>query len=259
MTEIFVSPERIGVQEDYTVVDVRREGKYEDGHLPGAVHIPFDRFRDSGDKTEGKLPTPTDFAALLGEAGITPNDRIVAYDDDYGVYASRFLVTAEVLGHDINRLNLLDGDIKTWNRSYETTAAVPETQTTDYTCQRPSDGPLISAAELEDAIEEDAVVVDTRDPVEYDTVHLPGAVNFQWRRLVDEQTRRLKPRDDLQSILDDCGITPDRPIRLYCNTARRLSFLYAVLREFEYDDIGFYEGGIAAWSEYEGPVETTVS
>ncbi|MFB6202007.1 MAG: sulfurtransferase [Halorhabdus sp.] len=260
MPDIFVSPEWVATNDqDIAIVDVRREGAYEGGHVPGAVHIPFEQFRDPTDEMEGKLPTAEDFAALLGEVGIAPDDRIVAYDDDHGVYASRFLVTAEVFGHDIDRLHLLDGDIEVWARIQETTAAVPETTTTDYSCQRRTDGPLVSAAELEDALGGDAVIVDTRDPVEYDTVHLPGAVNFQWRDLVDDETRQLKPRQEREHLLKAHGMTRDRPIRLYCNTARRLSFLYAVLREMGYEDVAFYEGGIDAWVDYGGPVETTPS
>lgn len=260
MSEIFVSPEWIATERTgVKVVDVRRESEYEADHIPGAVHVPFDRFRDPGDESEGKLPAATDFASLLAEAGIARDDRIVAYDDDHGVYASRFLVTAEVFGHEIERLHLLDGDIETWARNYETTAIVPETRVTDYACQRRSDAPLVSPAELEEALAGDAVIVDTRDGLEYDTVHLPGAVNVQWRDLVSDERRRLESHDEMVAILESHGITPDHPIRLYCNTARRLSFVYAVLVELGYDDVAFHEGGIDAWAEYGGPVETTTS
>lgn len=259
MPEIFVSPERVAMGTDWTVVDVRRGWDYENNHVPGAVHIPFDQFHDPGDEMEGKLPTPQAFASLLGAAGIKSDDNIVAYDGDYGIYASRFLVTSEVLGHSPDRLYLMDGDIETWTHDHETSAEAPETEGTDYTYRRRDDGLLVDATDLEDALDGDAVIVDTRDPIEYDTVHLPGAVNFQWQDLVDDEKRQLKPRDYLESILAAHDMTTGRPIRLYCNTARRLSFVYAVLRELGYEDVSFYEGGIDAWAEYGGPVKTTTS
>ncbi|MFB6228062.1 MAG: sulfurtransferase [Halobacteriales archaeon] len=260
MPEIFVTPEWVAAaRTNSTVVDVRREDQYSEGHLPGAVNIPFDRFRDPTGEMEGKLPTPMDFASLLSEAGIASNDRIVAYDGDHGVYASRFLVTARVFGHDLDQLYLLNGDFDNWARTHRTTLTVPTTRATDYTCQRRSGDPLVGASELEEALGTDAVIVDTRDPLEYDVVHLPGAVNFQWRSLIDGETGQLKPRTEKEVVLEAHEITPDRPIRLYCNTARRLSFVYAVLRELGYDDVAFYEGGIDAWAEYGGPFETTPS
>lgn len=260
MQDIFVSPEWV---EDHlseiSVVDVRREEEIGERYLPQAVHIPFNRFRDPGDKIVGKLPTPSDFATLLGEAGIAPGDRIVAYDNDCGVYASRFLVTAEVFGHDIDRLHLLNGDIERWAQDHETVSTVSTKETADYTCPKSTGRPLISAAELEEELSEDVVIVDTRDALEFRTVHLPGAVNLRWRDLVNEEMRQLKSRDHLKQILEDHGIQPNRPVRLYCNTARRLCFVYAALRDLGYEDVAFYEGGIDAWATYGGPVETTIS
>lgn len=256
--EIFVTPERVGTTaEEQTIVDVRRAGESEDGHVPGAVRVPFEAFRDPGDGMPGMLPTPSGFASLLSDAGIAPDDAVVAYDDDFGVYAARFLVTAEAFGHDRDLLFVLDGDFHRWADTFGTSCAAPTSQATEYACRRPSDGPLVTAADLEDALDRDAVIVDTRDPLEFETVHLPGAVNFQWRTLVSEDPRGLKPRDEVTAILADHGITPDRPVWLYCNTARRLSFVYALLRHLGYDDVAIFEGGIDAWADHGGKVETT--
>lgn len=244
-------------REGSVVVDVRRPWEYdEDGHVPGAVNVPFERFRDPAAPTPGQLPTATAFGALLGDAGIGPRDRIVAYDGAFGVAASRFLLTAAVFGHDPDRLFLLDGDIERWRRDHECSWTTPPVDTTDYDCAMGAETPLVSADDLDAALDSDAVVVDTRDGREYETVHVPGAVNLQWRALVDGSERRLLSADRLDAVLADHGLAPGRPVRLYCNTARRLSFVYAVLRHLGYDDVGVYEGGIDAWADYGGPVAT---
>lgn len=258
MTHLFVSPPQLSdARTDVTVVDVRDAWAYEDGHVPGAVNIPFDDFRDPTDETPGKLPTADEFATLLSEHGIGTDDRVIAYDDEFGVYASRLLVTMELFGHDIDRLGLLDGDYTAWRHQYDTTTETLEISTREYECTRTDNDPLISASELDADLDGDAVVVDTRDRIEYDAVHVAGAVNFQWRALVDESHRGLKSERRCREVLADHGITFDRPVRLYCNTARRLSFVYAVLRELGHEDVAFYEGGIDAWAEYGGAVETT--
>jgi len=258
MTSVFVSPDRLTEgRDDLVVVDVRDPWKYEEGHVPGAVNVPFEAFREPTDKTPGKLPTADSFGTLLGEAGITTDDRLVAYDGEFGVYASRFLVTAEIFGHETELLQLLDGDFTAWKVRYGASTEPPAIDPQQYECELTDSTPLITAGDLETALDTDAVVVDTRDSIEYDTVHVPGAVNFQWRDLVDEDDRRLKPEPRRLEILADHGITLDRPVRLYCNTARRLSFVYAVLQEQGHDDVAFYEGGIDAWADYGGPVTTT--
>lgn len=244
--------------DDVVVVDVRREWEYDETpHIPGAVNIPYQEFRDPTDDTAGKLPTADSLGRLLGGAGIDGSDDIVAYDDEFGVYASRFLVTAEVFGHDFGRLHLLDGDLTGWDRDYDTSMAVRSPTPTEYTCALEGDSPIVEASELEAALDTDAVIVDTRDVIEYETVHLPGAVNLQWRTLVDEDARTLRPPDELLDVFAADGMPMERPVPLYCNTARRLSFCYLILRHLGHEDVAFYEGGIDTWAEYGGPVETT--
>lgn len=257
MASVFVPPAKLQEIEDrITVIDIRPPWEYKKGHLPGAVNIPFEEFRSPTDETPGKLPTPDEFGTLLGEAGISSDDRLVAYDDQFGVYASRFVVTAEIFGHDTERLHLLNGDYTAYRQRHEPSTGISNADPRPYDCECIEDSPLISANDLDAALETDAVIVDTRDPLEYETVHVPGAINFQWQELVDEAERCLKPRSRCREILTDHGIRLNRPVRLYCNTARRLSFVYTVLKEIGHDDVAFYEGGINAWVNRGGAVET---
>jgi thiosulfate/3-mercaptopyruvate sulfurtransferase len=248
---------------DARVVDVRDAWEYDGiGHVPGAVNVPFEAFRagdhaaDSGEG-EGMLPGEAVFADLMGAAGITRADDVVAYDDHHGVFAARFLVTAELYGHPPDRLHLLDGDFSAWQRERETTTEVPAVTETTYEIRRPEETPLVDADAVAAAVDDpDAVVVDTREAEEFAAGHVPGAVRLDWRELVDDETRGLKPRADLTAILTDHGVTPDRRVVLYCNTARRISHTYVVLRHLGYEDVGFYEGSLTEWEAQGRPVET---
>ncbi|MFB6120905.1 MAG: sulfurtransferase [Halobacteriaceae archaeon] len=232
--------------DDVRVVDVRDAWEYDGiGHVPGAVNIPFDAFR-AEEGAEGMLPSADDWAELLGEAGITADDTVVAYDDTHGVFAARFLVTALLYGHE--DLHLLNGDFSAWQREHEVSQQAPDVEQTTYEVRKPEATPLVGADEVAAAREDDdAVLVDTRDPEEYEAGHIPGAVNLDWRELVDEETRGLKDRAEVGAILDDRGIVPEKRIVLYCNTARRISHTYVVLRWMGYEDVAFYEGSLTAW------------
>jgi len=242
---------------DVTVVDVRDPYGYEEGHIPGAVNVPFKEFRDPTNETEGKLPTKEGFSSLLGNTGISSDDDVVAYDDGFGLYASRFVVTAEVFGHPLDSLGVLDGDYTAWKRGGRVEEGDAQVGSGDvvYEAER-TDGPLISADELEGALDE-ATIIDTRDGVEYRTVHLPGAVNVKPHELVDEETRCLKPVEERAELLKEHGVDFDKPVRLYCNTARRLSFVYLVLVDMGHSDVVFYEEGIKGWANEGRPVETS--
>ena len=257
---VIVSPDWLAAHLDdptVHVVDVRDAWEYDGiGHLPGAVTIPFDSYRDDSDVDRGTLPGAEAFAELLGDAGISEDDTIVAYDDTHGVFAARFVLTAIEYGHDDVRL--LDGDYSAWNREHETTSETPDVESTDYEPDplEPGESPLVGYDAVEAALERDALFVDTREQDEFEEARLPGAVRFDWREVIDEETRRLKPEAELEDLLAARGITPDREIVLYCNTARRISHTYVVLTALGYEDVHFYEGSLTEWLDHDGAVES---
>ncbi|QLK24707.1 sulfurtransferase [Natrinema zhouii] len=257
---VVVSPDWLAARLDdpaVRIVDVRDAWEYDGiGHIPGAVNVPFDSYRDESDVDRGTLPGAEAFADLLGEAGIDADDTIVTYDDTHGVFAARFMLTALEYGHDDVRL--LDGDYSAWNREYETTSEVPEIESTTYEPDplSPEESPLVGYDAVVDALERDAVFVDTREREEFEEARLPGAVRFDWREVVDDETRRLKPEAELEDLLAEHGITPDREIVLYCNTARRISHTYVVLKALGYETVHFYEGSLTEWLANDGEVES---
>jgi thiosulfate/3-mercaptopyruvate sulfurtransferase len=266
--ELFVDADWVAARlddPDVRVVDVRDEWEYDGiGHLPGAVSVPFDRFRDEDGDGPGTLPDPDEWAALLSAAGVGPDDHLVAYDDTHGVFAARFLVTALLFGHPPDRLHLLDGDYSSWARERATTTdpVDPDPVDPDPTGYGaaplpPGESPLVDYETVRAAVEDgETLVLDTREPAEYAAAHLPGAVQLNWRDLVDEDSRGLLPRDRVESTLADRGVERDRPLLLYCNTARRISHTYLVLRDLGYDDVAFYEGSLTEWEARGGPVES---
>ena len=244
------------------LVDVREAWEFDAmGHLPGAVSIPFERYRDDDSPEPGTLPGADAFAALLGEAGISPDDTIVVYDDTHGVFAARFVLTALVYGHDDVRL--LNGDFSAWRRAYEVTDAATETEPTDYEAAGiVADAPIVDRETVEAAIEGgETTLIDTREGWEYDEGHLPGAIRLDWMELVDEESRGVKSGDEIESLLADRGIPTDRdrPVILYCNTSRRLSHTFVVLRSLGFENVAVYEGSMTEWENANGAIRTADS
>ena len=229
---------------DAAVVDVRDERDYNEvGHVPGAVSIPFDSFRDPSSTTTGKLPTREDFETLLETAGIDRDDQIVAYGGGNGTYAARFLLTAAVFGHR-GGLLLLDGGFDAWREERDLTTDAPDVDQSTYGATEP-DERVVDREAVEQAVDGDAVLVDTRTPAEYDQSHIPGAVQLGWEELLEDG--RLKPESDIEQLLAEKGIERGERIVLYCNTARRLSHTYVVLQHLGYEDVAFYEGSLTDW------------
>jgi thiosulfate/3-mercaptopyruvate sulfurtransferase len=245
------------------VVDVRDAWEFDGiGHVPGAVNVPFDTFRAGehaaergGDPSEGMLPGVETWKTVLSDVGITPADTLVAYDDTHGVFAARFLVTALAYGHD--DVHLLDGDFSAWSRDHEVERGTSEQKKTDYVAPGASKSPFVGFETVQAALgDDDVAVLDTREPGEWEEGHLPGAVQLDWRELVDDDSRGLRPDDELRAILAEHGVTPQTRVLLYCNTARRISHTYVVLRHLGYEDVMFYEGSLVEWEARGAPLES---
>ena len=244
---VFVDPSWVEKHSDVTLVDVRERREYRDvGHITDAVSVPFDSFRDPSSVATGMLPGRDAFEELLGDAGISNGETLVAYDDGAGVYAARFLLTAAVYGHDGN-LYLVDGGFEALRERFGVTNDPIEPEPAVYDASEP-DGQLVADREdVEAAVEdEETLVVDTRTAAEYDHSHVPTAVQLSWETFVDEDGR-LRPVDEIEPILDERGLSPETPVVLYCNTARRLSHTFTVLTELGYEDVSFYEGSLTDW------------
>ncbi|WP_152039520.1 sulfurtransferase [Salinigranum salinum] len=265
MTDIVVSAAWLADHlDEVRVVDVRDAWEFDGiGHVPGAVNVPFDAFRadehaadSGGDPSEGMLPGVDVWEELMSGAGIEPDDTLVAYDDTHGVFAARFLVTALAYGH--GDVRLLDGDFSAWSRDHEVERGTPEVRETTYEAREPDETPFVDFETVRVAVaDDDVAVLDTREPWEWEEGHLPGAVQLDWREFVDDDSRGLRADDEIASILADHGVTPGDRVLLYCNTARRISHTYVVLRKLGYDDVMFYEGSLTEWEARGGPLEST--
>lgn len=103
----------------------------------------------------------------------------------------------------------------------------------------------VSLSDLRDAIDrkEDMVVLDVRNPDEYDVAHIPDAVNL--------------PRGLLEFNIWTAVPDMDRKIYVYCKTGARASLATKQLNELGYRNAVALNVGVAAWTEAGYPVQVT--
>ncbi len=91
------------------------------------------------------------------------------------------------------------------------------------------------------------------DPTVYDNGHLEGAVGWNWRRDLQDQTvRDLVSPENLERILGKSGITPDTTIVLYGdNNNWFAAYAYWALKYYGHDRVKLINGGRVKW-EAEG-------
>lgn len=93
------------------------------------------------------------------------------------------------------------------------------------------------------------VVVDVREPDEFEKGHIPGAVNIPrgW----------LEFKADPTSPAYDERIAADKPLLVYCTIGGRSALATAALQELDYANVTNLEDGFEAWKDADYPVERT--
>ena len=119
------------------------------------------------------------------------------------------------------------------------------------------------------------VLVDVRSPAEYNgeiiapagmsetaqrAGHIPGAASIPWAQTVREDGT-FKSREELATIYEAKGVTPDKDVIAYCRIGERSSHSWFVLHELlGYRRVRNYDGSWTEWGSMVGvPIEKAVA
>jgi thiosulfate/3-mercaptopyruvate sulfurtransferase len=186
--------------------------QYEEQHIPGARHADLNRHLSAHDAapSEGRHPLPSreQFAAWLGEVGLSPDRQVVVYDRQGANYCGRLWWMLKWVGHEA--VAVLDGGLPTWQAAgapTESGAGPAAVLATDYPL-RDALVKTIDTAEIMKCIGQPTLtVVDARasarfrgevEPLDPVAGHIPGALN----RLFSDNLQpdgRFKPADMLRA------------------------------------------------------------
>lgn len=228
------------------VIDVRREEDYKQNHIPNSVNLPLAKLlADDSPEQVQKL------AQILGIDDQTP---VVVYDDTFGALASRVAWTLEYIGH--SDVALLDMTFSEWKSlGLEKDNLVPEITKKEHSVKlRPEI--LATADYLEQAkSRKDVVLIDNRERLNYLEQHIPGAINIPYRTLASED-KILRPKDQLQRILDNRGVDTSSEIITYCGSVGTLSGLaYYALKSVDIPNVKLYVRSFKEWKNLAKPIE----
>jgi len=254
--------------ENILIVDLSNHKQYSQAHIPGAVFIDYGHIVGMNQPYTGLLPEAERFAHILNLLGISANTQIVAYDEEGGGKAARLIWTLHAMGH--NKASMLNGGLIAWYRekfplSNEQVTSEPnpsgQQYKVDFTLQ-----PVVADTEyIKSNLENSTMgLLDARSIDEFTGTakyaqkagRIPGAKHFEWTRGMDTQANyRLLPKEKLQPMLDELGLTQDKEIIVYCQSHHRSALSYLMLKYLGYEKVRGYPG---SWSEWGNRSDTPV-
>ena len=269
--EILMTPAMVSTipENDRVLVDTRSSWKFVLGHIPGAVNLDsWQEFTHELNGVKGLLKDDKAFIIQkLGPLGFSPDKTIIIYGepDDPWRTDGRFFWMFEHYG--FKKVALLDGGFPSWKQAEKKIERGRQNATTqpkltlnniNLNDQVTADKSLIYSS----FSNREFTLIDNRTRKEFDGAtpygsprggHIPNAIHIHWPEFF-QSDGNLKSLQDLNLLLKQNGIRPDREVIVYCTGGVRSAMAYFVFRYLGYK-VRNYDGSWWDWSRSSFPIE----
>lgn len=253
--------------ENLRILDIRFDVQYYwKAHIPGAVYFPADAMRLADKGVPEKLMPPEILALMLGRMGISENTMVVLYTELADSLPPYLVWALDYLGHKNSAV--LDGQLDKWrNEGRVLTQDYPAITPTEYRLPTQLNQAVRATAdEVRAAVEKGgAVLLDSRPLKAYAGEkgtwkrkgHIPGAKNRFWMDDLNPDGT-WKGKEELKPAYSALGVTPDKPVIVYCGKGLQAASTYFTLKHvLGFPDARVYDGSFGEWANLEPlPVET---
>lgn len=228
------------------VVDVRKEDDYKKEHIKTAISIPLARVLDND--------TPQKIVLLLEQSGISDKTPVVVYDDTFGALAARVAWTFQYVGHA--NTSLLETTFANWKSyGFETEKKINVFPKAKHSL-RVNNDIFANYDEVEKAkTEQNKILVDSRERLNFLTEHIPGATNLPYTMLGTSESILREPQE-IKRFMENRGISKDDEVITYCGSVGTLSGLaFYALRMGGVKKIRLYSRSFKEWKKLGKPIE----
>jgi thiosulfate/3-mercaptopyruvate sulfurtransferase len=233
---------------------------YDRAHLPEAVHLPVHGWlkeREFGVHVIG----PDELSAIMVGLGVSESTTVVAYDDYNSTFATRLWWVLAHYGH--RDVRVLDGGFRRWLTEGRPLSNRPANVRPGSFRSRPTTELFADLDRVRASVgDPDVQILNvlTEDwyhgrvnPWGNDRVgHIPGSVNLPIERfLVSDDDPSFRSLEELQAIVHDSGLVPDRATIIHCQAGVRTALAFFVLTLLGWRKLRAYDASMAEWANLE--------
>jgi thiosulfate/3-mercaptopyruvate sulfurtransferase len=260
---LLLEPGRLAKAEpgQFVILDVRSPEAYEAEHIPGAIRVDHDEWKDAfGDGSDAEA-----WSKRIGDLGIGADSSVVLYDGSAFKEAGRIWWILRYWG--VSDVRLLNGGWKAWKaKELPVSSEATPAPTAVAFKATPAKRRLVDKDEILKALADRRFqIVDTRSDDEFCGIDLkknlrggsiPGAKHLDWVNLIDPETDRFKSPEELQKLFDEASIDTSQPTASHCQSGGRASVMVFALELMGAKNARNYYPGWSEWGNLEDtPIE----
>ena len=255
LAEALGAPDLVVLESTQYLPNEGRSGReaYRKQHIPGARYFDLDEIADIDSPLPHMVPSAGRFAKLIGALGVSNDSRVVFYDQNATMWATRGWWMLGLFGHD--QVAVLDGGLHAW------TEAGGATEEGEPARVEPAQFvPRLRAERLRglgDMLTEDSLVLDARAPARYAGAapeprpgvtpgHIPGSLNLHYATLIRSDGRFLPPHE-LRTRLSVVGANGTGPVVATCGSGVSASVISFAMHQAGLPPAAIYDGSWAEW------------
>ncbi len=228
---------------------------YDEGHIPGARAIAYDRIVTRRGTLGSELPEADSLRATFGSLGIDTGSTVVVYAHEAPM-ATRLLFSLASIGHA--RYAYLDGGLQRWQAEGRPVSKDVPAARNGRMAPLPGRSLVADAEYIRARLGRPGTAfIDTRTDGEYDGTgnrsgmpsagHLEGARQLEWEQMFEADHVRLKPRAELEKLFAE-RTQPGDAVITYCWVGYRASATWFVAHWLG-RDARLYDGSYQDWSQ----------
>lgn len=238
--------------------DKSADGEFQRAHVPGARRFDVELIADPESGLPHTVPSPARFAKLVGALGVSNASRVVLYDQNGTMWATRAWWMLGLYGHD--QAAVLDGGLPKWERegrAVETGPAHAIPPATFMPAWRATrvrgTGDVLAGLGGPD------LILDARSAARFTGAvpesrpglasgHIPGSRNLPSSDLLGPDGTLLSP-DALRTKLAAVGADGSRPVVTSCGSGVSATLIAFAMARAGLPNAAVYDG---SWTEWGG-------
>lgn len=249
---------------------------YEDGHVPGTLHVNTDDYespkvyveeKDEAYRSEWRLNSDEELIELVESKGITKDSCVIIVGGE-PMATTRMAVILKYLGCD--NVHVMSEGLVGWNaQEYEMEKGINKAEKSDFGADKPLNPDMIDTIEeTEDKLANDKnyQLIDTRTIEEWEgtssgydyhdlmgridgTIHSPSGIGYSSSMYnYRNPDKSMRSKEILEAMWKEQGIDTSKHMSFFCGSGWRAAEEVWDAMVIGYTDVSLYSDGWIGWS-----------